>query len=143
MAVLAQVFTGTHDQALARADALDADAQPTPARHVDLGVTPFDLDELAQIAARVVHFGSGDTEPAEIDLDHENLYRLPEFWCQVLVELGASEDPEAIDDVAGAWADTDEMAGSGDLAPLVRRCVDLATLAQEEGDDVFLWVNTR
>jgi hypothetical protein len=105
-----------------------------------LDVTPWDLDELGQIAARIARFGSGETEPLEVDLDHEGLFELPEFWCQVLAELAVAEDPEALDDVATAWAASEEMADAGDLAPLVRALVDLATGAREAGVGVYLWM---
>jgi hypothetical protein len=140
MAVLAQVFTGTHADALARADALDAGQPAGAGPHVDLGVTPYDLDDLGQIVARVVRFGSGETEPLEIDLEHERLFELPEFWCEALAELAVAEDPEALDDVAQEWADTDEMADAGDLAPLVRDLVAVTVGARKAGVGVYLWV---
>jgi len=103
-------------------------------------VTALDLETLGEIAARVVRFGSGDTEPAEIDVEHELLFRLPEFWCEVFAELGTTEDPDALGEVADAWAATEEMAGSGDLRRVVRDVVGLVAQAQEAGQGVYLWV---
>src|SRR5665648_1003381 len=141
MSVLAQLFAGTHDEALARADALDSGREPGAALHLNLrSVTALDLETLGEIAARVVRFGSGDTEPAEIDVEHELLFRLPEFWCEVFAELGSTEDPDALGKVADAWAATEEMAGNGDLRRVVRDVVGLAAEAQEAGQGVYLWV---
>lgn len=140
MTVLAQVFPGSHHEALARADALDAGTAPGDGPHVDLGVAPEDLDELGQIAARTVRFGSGDTEPVEVDLDHDRLFELPAFWVDVLAELAVAEDPEAVDDVAAAWADTEGMADAGDLTALVRELTGLATQARTAGRNLYLWV---
>src|SRR5665648_712574 len=140
MSVLAQLFAGTHDEALARADALDSGHEPGAALHLNLrSVTAPDLETLGEIAARVVRFGSGDTEPAEIDVEHELLFRLPEFWCEVFAELGTTEDPDALGEVADAWAATEEMAGSGDLRRVVRDVVALVAEAQEAGHGVYLW----
>ena len=141
MAVLAQLFAGTHTEAVARADALDAGREPGAALHLNLrSVTPLDLETLGEIAARVVRFGSGDLEPAEIDVEHDRLFQLPDFWCEVFAELGVAEDPDALGEVADAWAATEEVAGSGDLRPLVRDVVGLVTQAQAAGQDVYLWV---
>ncbi|HEY3436129.1 MAG TPA: hypothetical protein VGK35_00455 [Actinotalea sp.] len=142
MAVQTQLFAGTHDQALARAEAFEAAEEAATAPHVDAaGVTPFDLEALGEIAARHVRFGTGDLEVAEVDLDHERLFQLSTFLCEVLVELGASEDPEALSDVAVEWAAWEEMAASSqDLLPLLTSIVALATNAQDSGDDVYVWV---
>lgn len=139
MAVLAQVFTGTHSDAVARADALDAD-RPTAGPHVDLGVAPEDLEELGRIAARVVRFGTGDVEPVEIDLEHDRLFELPRYWAEVLAELTVTEEPDAVEDVAQAWAATEEMDGVGDLTPLVRDLAALAADARQTGATLYLWV---
>jgi len=141
MSVLAQLFAGTHTEALARADALDGGREPGAALHLNLrSVTALDLETLGEIAARVVRFGSGDTEPAEIDVEHELLFRLPEFWCEVFAELGTTEDPDALGEVADAWAATEEMAGRRDLRGLVRDVVGLVAQAQEAGQGVYLLV---
>lgn len=139
MAVLAQVFTGTHTDAVARADALDAGRAPGVGPHVDLGVAPEDLEELGRIAARVVRFGSGDLEPVEIDLEHDRLYELPRFWCEVMAELTTTEEPDAVDDVAQAWGETDEMTDVGDLTPLVRELAALAAEARQADVALYLW----
>src|SRR5674476_376049 len=71
MSVLAQLFAGTHTEAIARADALDSGHEPGAALHLNLrSVTQLDLETLGEIAARAVRFGSGDTEPAEISYTH-------------------------------------------------------------------------
>ena len=81
MAVLAQIFAATHAGALRRADALDDGHVPEPAPHVDVpSMSALDLEVLGEIAAKAVRFGSGDLEAAEVDLDHEQLLRMPEFW---------------------------------------------------------------
>ena len=142
MAVLAQVFTGTHTDAVARAEALDAGRPAGVGPHVDLGVAPEDLEELGRIAARVVRFGSGDLEPVEIDLEHDRLYELPRFWCEVMAELAsltAADEPEAVGDVARAWGETEEMADVGDLAPLVRDLAALAAEARQADVALYLW----
>jgi hypothetical protein len=141
MAALAQLFAGTHDDALTRADALAAGHTPPAAPHVDVpSLTPLDLETLGEVAARVVRFGTGDLEPAEIDLDHETLFALPEFWCEVIAELATTEEPDALTDVAEAWAATDAVSIPGDLHPVVRDVVGLVTQAERAGLDVFLWV---
>lgn len=140
MPVLAQVFSGTHTAAVARADALDAGRAVAAGPHVDLGVAPEDLEELGRIAARVVRFGSGDLEPVEIDLEHDRLFELPRFWCEVMAELTVTEEPDAVDDVAQAWGETDEMAGVGDLAPLVGELATLAAEARQAGAALYLWL---
>ena len=139
----AQLFTGTHAQALARADALEAGLEPASAPTAQLpSLTPLDMETLGEIAARVVHFGSGDLEPAEIDLDHDHLFAMPRFWCEVLAELGVAEDPDAVDEVAQAWAADDDMPSAGNLDPLIRAVVTLVTAAQTAGTEVYLWVAT-
>ncbi len=138
--MVAQLFIGTHASALLRAEALDAGATPPEAPHLDLDVAPEDLDELGQIVARVVRFGSGDTEAMEVDLEHESLVELPEFWCEALTELAGSEEPDAVDDVAQAWAQAEGMAHATGLGELVQRIADLASRATDSGDAVYLWV---
>src|SRR5690606_6087699 len=55
MSVLAELFAGTHAEAVARAAALDAGTPPPPAPHVELpSITPLDLEQLGEIAARAV-----------------------------------------------------------------------------------------
>ena len=142
MAVLAQLFAATHAEALRRADALDVGPVPGDVPHVDLpSMSPLDLEMLGEVAARAVHFGAGDLEVAEIDLEHERLFRLPEFLCEVLVELGVAEDPDLPGDVATAWAASEELDLAGqDLLPVVRSVVGLVTQAEAAGLDVYLWV---
>ncbi|MDT0164597.1 hypothetical protein Q9R32_03400 [Actinotalea sp. AC32] len=144
MGVLAELFAGTHAEALARADVLESGAVPPPAPHLELTtVTPVDLEVLGEIAARAVQFGVGDLEIAEIDLEHESLFRLPPFLCEVLTELGRSEDPETLGEVAEQWAASEEMGVPGeDLTHVVRGVVDLVSEASEAGQDVYLWVET-
>lgn len=144
MGVLAELFAGTHAEAIARADVLETGAVPPPAPHIELTtVTPVDLEVLGEIASRVVRFGAGDLEVAEIDLEHESLFRLPPFLCEVLAELGRSEDPEALGEVAEEWAASEEMGVPGeDLTHVVRGIVGLVSEATEAGQDVYLWVET-
>ncbi|WP_149205144.1 hypothetical protein [Actinotalea subterranea] len=142
MAVLAQLFAATHTQALARADALDAGRDPGAAEpHVGLpGLTALELEVLGEIAARAVRFGTGDLEAADVDLDHDQLQRMPAFWTEVMAELAAPEDPEAPDDVARAWAASEEMGEPDtDLLPRVRAVAALAAQAREAGLDLYVW----
>lgn len=138
--MVAQLFIGTHESALRRSETLDAGATPTETAHLDLDVAPEDLDELGQIVAQVVRFGSGDTEPQEVDLEHESLFELPEFWCDALTELAGSDEPDAVDDVARAWAQAEGMAHATGLSELVQRLADLAARATDGGDTLYLWV---
>ncbi len=138
--MVAQLFIGTHESALRRSEALDAGATPADAAHLDLDVAPEDLDELGQIVARVVRFGAGDTEPMEVDLEHETLFELPEFWCEAMTELAGSDEPEAVDDVANAWAQAEGMAHASGLGEMVQRLADLASRAADGGDTLYLWV---
>lgn len=142
MSLVGQLFTGTHAEALARADALEAGDEPDDATSaVDAPVTPVDLEVLGELAAKAVRYGSGDLEVAEVDLDHENLSRLPRFLCEVLAALDEPEDPEAPAEVAAAWAATDEMdAADQDLLPLLREITGLVARAVESGQDVYLWL---
>lgn len=144
---VAQLFAATHTDALARAEALDAGEEPRAA--VDLtavvpGVGPIELEALGEVAARVVRFGAGDLEVAEVDLAHESLFRLPDFLCEVLAELGTTEDPDALPDATEHWGATDEMAGEAgrpdtDLRDLVDAVVGVVVAAREADLDVYLW----
>jgi hypothetical protein len=143
MAVLSEIFATTHRGALARAEALDAGADaPEDVPHLELSdVTTLELEVLGEIAARTLRFGTGDLELEEVDLDHESLFELPPFLCEVLVELGKAEDPEAVTDVAAEWARSEEMATTPDVTqPIVADLVELATNAARDGLSVYLWV---
>lgn len=142
MSLVAQLFAGTHAEAIARTESLDAGSAPDDATSaLDVSLTPVDLEVLGEIAAKAVRFGSGDLEVAEVDLEHESLYRLPEFLCEVLAQLDAPEDPDAPGEVAEAWAATEEMDAAGqDLVPLVRSITGFVATAHEAGQDVYLWV---
>jgi hypothetical protein len=144
MSVLVELFAGTHAEAIARADALDAGGTPPPARHLEMtAITPLDLEQLGEIAARAVKFGNGDLELAEVDLDHELLFRLPDFLCEVLVALGADEDPDLLGEVAEEWGATEELAApAADLAPVLREIVELVTAALDDDLGVYLWAET-
>jgi hypothetical protein len=144
MSVLAELFAGTHTEAVTRADALDAGSTPPPARHLAMtSITPLDLEQLGEITARAVRFGSGELEPAEVDLDHELLFRLPDFLCEALVALGTDDDPDLLGEVADEWGATEELAAPGaDLTPVVRDIVELVTAALDEDLGVYLWVET-
>lgn len=143
MAVLSEIFATKHRGALARAEALDAgDDAPDGVPHLELSdVTTLELEALGEIAARTLRFGTGDLELEEVDLDHESLFELPPFLCEVLVELGKAEDPEALADVAAAWAQSEEMASTPAVTqPVVADLVELVTNATRDGLNVYLWV---
>lgn len=143
MAVLSEIFATKHRGALARAEALDAgDDAPVGVPHLELSdVTTLELEALGEIAARTLRFGTGDLELEEVDLDHESLFELPPFLCEVLVELGKAEDPEALADVAAAWAQSEEMASTPAVTqPVVADLVELVTNATRDGLNVYLWV---
>jgi hypothetical protein len=143
MAVLSEVFATKHRGALARAEALDTgDDAPDDVRHLELSdVTTLELEALGTIAARVLRFGTGDTELEEVDLDHETLFELPPFLCEVLVELGRTDDPDALGEVAAEWAQSEEMSSSPDVTqPVVADLVELVTAATKDGLNVYLWV---
>lgn len=143
MARRAQLFVATHAGALSRADALDAGLPPqSEAPHAELdGVDALDLELLGEAAATAVQFGFGDVEPVEVDLDHELLFRLPPFLVEVLVELGRTEDAELPGEVAGAWASSAERdPADGDLLPVLRSIVAVATAAEIAGRGTYLWV---
>jgi hypothetical protein len=143
MAVLSEIFATKHRGALARSEALDAGGDvPEDVAHLELSdVTTLELEVLGEIAARTLRFGTGDLELEEVDLDHESLFELPPFLCEVLVELGKAEDPDALADVAAEWARSEEMATTPDVAqPVVADLVELATNAARDGLSVYLWV---
>jgi len=143
MAVLSEIFAAKHRGALARSEALDAgDDAPDDVPHLELSdVTTIDLEALGEIAARTLRFGTGDLELEEVDLDHESLFELPPFLCEVLVELGKAEDPDAAADVAAAWARSEEMDSTPDVTlPIVTDLVELVTNATRDGLNVYLWV---
>ena len=143
MAVLSEIFATKHRAALARAEALDAgEDAPDDAPHLELSdVTTLELEVLGEIAARTLRFGTGDLELEEVDLDHESLFELPPFLCEVLVELGRAEDPEALADVAAEWARSEEMGVTPDVTlPIVTDLVELVTNASRDGLNVYLWV---
>ena len=140
---MAELFAATHDGALAAAVALDAGRTPTTVDAritVPEAVTGIDLEVLGGITARAVKFGAGDLEPAEVDLDHERLLRLPDFLCDALAALGTDEDPELVGDVAEEWARSEELEGvEDDLLPVVRSLVELVTTAHDAGLAVYHW----
>jgi hypothetical protein len=143
MAVLSEVFAAKHRGALARAEALDAgDDAPDDVPHLELSdVTTLELEALGEIAARTLRFGTGDLELEEVDLDHESLFELPPFLCEVLVELGKAEDPDALAEVAAEWAGSEEMGTTPATAqPIVSDLVELVTAATRDGQNVYLWV---
>ena len=143
MAVLSEVFATRHRGALARSEALDAgEDAPDDVRHLELSdVTTLELEALGEIASRVLRFGTGDLELEEVDLDHESLFELPPFLCEVLAELGRAEDPDALADVAAEWARSEEMASTPDVTrPIVADLVELVTSAARDGLNVYLWV---
>ncbi|GAA2721301.1 hypothetical protein [Cellulomonas aerilata] len=143
MAVLSEVFATRHRGALARSEALDAgEDAPDDVRHLELSdVTTMELEALGEIAARVLRFGTGDLELEEVDLDHESLFELPPFLCEVLTELGRAEDPEALADVAAEWARSEEMGATPEVTqPIVADLVELVTAAAKDGLTVYLWV---
>jgi hypothetical protein len=143
MAVLSEVFAAKHRGALARAEALDAgDDTPDEVPHVELtDVSTLELEGLGEVAARTLRFGTGDLELEEVDLDHESLFELPPFLCEVLVELGRAEDPEALADVAAAWAQAQELTAPADATrAVVADVVELVTNASRDGLNVYLWV---
>lgn len=142
MPVLAQLFAADHHQALARAAALDAGQDPAPTPHVDLpAIEPVDLEVLGEVAARAVRFGSGDLDVAEVDLDHELLFRLPDFLAEVLVAVGQDEDEELPGEVAADWAAGAELElPVGELTEVLGSVVGLAIEAQDAGLDLYLWV---
>ncbi len=148
MALPSELFIADHRSALQRSEALDAGRQPddgTPRVELVAAVTGLDLEVLGEIAADVAQYGQGDLEVAEVDLDHPSLEVLPPFLCEVLVALGASEDPEAQADAAQHWAGTAEMELAADvLEPLVGRLVALATQAAADprpGVGIYLWTD--
>ena len=143
MAVLSEVFAAKHQGALARAEALDTgDDAPDGVPHLELSdVTTLELEALGEVAARTLRFGTGDLELEEVDLDHESLFELPPFLCEVLVELGKAEDPDALADVAAAWAQSEEMDSTPAVTqPVVADLVELVTNATRDGLNVYLWV---
>ena len=144
MAAHSQIFAATHARALTSADALEAGGRLDPAvPAVALGdLSPFELEELGEVAARVVRFGSGDLEALDVDLDHERLLRLSDFWCEVLAEVStaAAEDAEVPAEIATQWAASDDVTASpAELLPLVQAIAQLATTAAESGLELYHW----
>lgn len=141
MADLSELFAADHASALARTAALDAGEVPDAGAHVELtAITPVDLETLGEIAAEVVRFGTGDLELEEVDLDHENLAELPPFLVELLAEVGRTEEPDALTDIAGRWAATGELDATADeLAAMLADIVDLATTARREDLNLYLW----
>lgn len=146
MVIRTELFAATHEAALRHADALDAGREPAPApapRVEMASITALDMELLGEIAARAVRFGTGDLELAEVDLDHEQLVQAPSFFCEVLVELGASEDPELAGEVAQEWAASEDMGAAGqDLLPLLRSIIELVRAAERDGLGVYQWVQS-
>ncbi len=139
----AQLFVATHAGALARAGALEAGDPPqsetTSCELPDL--SPLDLELLGEAAAAAVRFGHGDLEPAEIDLNHEWLFRLPPFLVEVLAEVGRTDDPELPGEVAAAWATSAERdPQDGDPLATLNEIVRVATAAEDLGRGAYLWV---
>ena len=137
----AELFAATHPAALRRAEDLAAGRDAAAGPRVALGsVTAFDLESLGETAARVVRFGAGDVELEDVDLEHDGLLRLPRFLREVLLELRTTEEPDALQDVAAAWAATEEMAAEGeDLTGLVRQITDVVQAAEDGGLEVYVW----
>ena len=141
MAELSELFAADHATALIRTAALDDGETPDAATHVELtSIGAIELEALGEIAAEVVRFGSGDLELEEVDLDHENLFELPPFLVDLLVELGRTDDEDALGEVAERWAASEEIeATAAELAPVLADIVDLATTASREDLHVYLW----
>lgn len=142
MAVLSELFASDHARALAHATALDSGSDPQDAPRLELtAMTPLDLEILGEIAADVVHFGTGDLECQEVDLDYENLVELPPFLVEVLLELATHEDPDAISEVAERWAATEEFSTTPENAQSVLTDIlALVRVADREDLSVYLWV---
>lgn len=145
MTPIAQAFAADHVGALKRSSSLDAGREPQhPLPAVDLpGLGPVDLELLGDAVAAAVEFGTGETELAEVDLEHENLYRLPSFLAEALAELTRAEDPELPDDVARAWVEEAELTlGPDEVLEVVTSLAQLAAQAEEAGLDLYLWTET-
>jgi len=142
MALLGELFASDHARALIRATALDAGLDPDDALRVDLAsVTAVDLETLGEIAADILHFGTGDLECEEVDLDHDNLVELPPFLLEVLTELGVAEDPDAPAEVVARWAATGDVSATADeLLAMLTDIVELVTAAGRRDLNVYLWV---
>lgn len=138
-----QLFAATHTTAVTRAKALESGHATEQALAVELpGLTGPDLEVLGEVAAAAVQFGTGDLEPAEVDLDHEQLLRLPDFLVEVLAELASSEDPELADEVVAAWSASEEVdLDPTELRPLLDAVLELVVEAQDDGSDLYLWVD--
>lgn len=147
MGVLAELFVGTHAEALERAEILGSGAVPVSVPHVELTeLAPEDLETLGEVVARVVRFGTGDVEVSEVDLAHESLHRLSPFMTDALVELAGTEDADAVVDVASAWSaamaeDDDDALPAEDLVPVVRAVAELAVAARDSDRELHLWVH--
>ncbi len=143
MADLSELFAADHASALARATVLDAGDVPDGGASVELpGFTPIDFETLGEIAAEVVRFGTGDLELEEVDLDHENLTELPPYLVDLLAEIGRTDEPDALTDIATRWAATGELDSTADeLAALLTDIVALATTALREDRGLYLWTD--
>lgn len=144
MGVLAELFMGTHADALDRARVLDAGEIPSGAvPHVELvEIGPVDLEILGEIVARAVRFGTGDLEVSEIDLAHDNVHGLPPFLTEALaaVATARAEDEDLDADVARDWSREAELdADPGDLEAVLGAIVRLAVRATAEGRGLYLW----
>jgi len=145
MAIRSELFVADHAGALARVDAGDAQRKPEHglASLQMPGVGALDLEVLGEIAARAVHFGSGDVELQEVDLDRESLLELPRFLREVLVELGVTEDADLPAQVAAQWATEDDLQiAPGAALSLVTSIVSLVTEAAEAEFGVYLWTKS-
>ena len=143
MAIRSELFLADHVGALARVDAGDAQRKPQRAlASLQMpGVGAFDLEVLGQIAARAVHYGTGDLELQEVDLDRESLLELPRFLREVLVALGAAEDADLPAEVAAQWASDDDLQLTpGAALSLVQSIVALVTEAADAEFGVYLWL---
>jgi hypothetical protein len=142
MAALSELFASDHARALAHATALDGGSDPQDAPRLELtSITPLDLEVLGEIAADVVHFGTGDLECQEVDLDYDNLVELPPFLLEVLLELATHEDPDAISEVAERWAASEELATTPENAlSVLTDVLALVRVADREDLSVYLWV---
>lgn len=142
MTVQAQLFTANHAEALRRADALDADRAPADAVHLNLpALSPVDLEILGEVTAKAVQFGRGDLEVTEVDIEHDQLFRLPAFWVEALAELVDPEDADAPAGVALEWVASAELTDV-DAPRVVGSIAAFAAEARDAGLDVYLWTTT-
>lgn len=131
-----QLFIATHHEAsrFARGNG------SAPKNLIDLGeATDLDLEVLGELAVKTVHATGTETALGMVDVDLDQLMVLPDGLVEVFAELPTLDDQEEVTELAAAWAATEELASTVEVAePLLRSIAGLAAQVIAADEDARL-----